>query len=129
MLVADRIFGEVRTSSPDLEPRARIVALAGEFRRVLRAHRGAVPILRSTPLHGPEARRGMVAALADFVELGFDPDLALAGCLALIDYVLGSVVFDSAVLVDRLTSDEVFAVGVEAFLHGLHAVADATREQ
>ena len=140
VLLVDRALGEVDQPADDLDPRDRVVALAAELRRVLLAHPGVVPALRAAPLGGPNAAQGVESGLRDLLAMGFPPEVAVPGCLALIDYVLGSVFFDSASAGERartadesgpstldaigvdeasLTSDEVFRAGVETFLDGL----------
>ena len=107
---------------------------------MLLAHPGVVPALRAAPLGGPNASQGVEWGMRDLLAMGFPSDVAVPGCLALIDYVLGSVFFDSASAGARartaddsgslalevtgvdaaiLTSDEVFRAGVETFLDGL----------
>jgi len=139
VLLVDRALGEVVQPADDLAPRGRVVALAAELRRVLLAHPGVVPALRAAPLGGPNAAQGVAWGMRDLLAMGFPPEVAVPGCLALIDYVLGSVFFDSASAGERartfgagpwtldaigleassLTSDEVFTTGVETFLDGL----------
>ena len=78
--------------------------------------------------------------MTDLLAMGLSPELAAQGCLALIDYILGSVFFDSASAGERaaiegdvehaglaavgvrpaaVTSDEVFRAAVDLFLDGL----------
>ena len=145
VLVIDRVLGEVELPDPSLDPRARVVALSVEFRRVLQAHPAIVNGLRSGPLQGPNALRGASNGLASLLESGYEPAIAVTAYLALIDYVLGSVFFDSAsphhgqfstdhfdvegsptsqleehrqLLVDA-SSDTVFLAAVNALLDGL----------
>ena len=152
-LTVRRLASSLGTSSASLY-RHVASALATELRRVLLAHPGVVPALRAAPLGGPNAAQGVESGLRDLLAMGFPPEVAVPGCLALIDYVLGSVFFDSASAGERartpdesgpspleaigvdessLTSDEVFRAGVETFLDGLarrarppltHAIGD-----
>lgn len=141
VLVIDRVLGEVRPPDPGLAPRARVIELSLEFRRVLRRHPGVVPALRAAPLLGPNAMRGASSGLTSLLESGLEPGVAVAGYLALIDYVLGSVFFDTPSVGERaraaseaqldpelephrrlfaqVQSDNVFRIAIEAFLDGL----------
>src|SRR5690606_35243143 len=107
-----------------LAGRDRVVGLAVEFRRVLRAHPGVVPALRSAPLMGPNASRGVADALESLTDIGYVLDVAQPACLALIDYVLGSVFFDTAAaaaagpVVDQ-AARSVFDRAIDTFLDGL----------
>lgn len=138
VLLVDRVIGEVELPPTDLPPRAQVEALASGLRRVLLRHRALVPALPAAPLQGPNAMSGSERALAAFLAAGYTPEIAAAAYLALLDYVLGSVSFDSARLgreayeardsldprfgrVERLHSDEVFAFGIRALLDGLEA--------
>lgn len=146
VLIVDHVLGEIDLSPPGT-PRERVEALAAELRRVLSRHPNLVPALPAAPLQGPNAVRGSELTLASMVEAGFSMELAVKGYLVLLDYVLGSVFFDSAqlerhgdaaagsgVAVDpRLApvrtvlegsgSDEVFRFGLTTFLDGLEALA------
>lgn len=145
VLVIDRVLGEVALLSDEAPARERVVALAHEFRRVLREHPGVVPALRAAPLLGPNAMRGAAHGLTSLLDLGFPTQVALSGYLALIDYVLGTVFFDTAGVAehsrdrvadedihavldqvvdgpgvfDAPSRDAVFGIGVEAMLDGL----------
>lgn len=120
VLAIDRVLGEVRFPDDALPGRTRVVGLAAEFRRVLRAHPGVVPALRSAPLTGPNAVLGVTYALDSLTAAGFEPEAAQAACLALIDYVLGAVYFDmAAAAAAESESDAVFTWAVDAFLDGL----------
>ena len=151
ILVVDRVLGEIDLAADAGGARQRVVCLSVDFRRVLLDHPGVVPALRAAPLLGPNARRSAEAGLAHLLAMGLDDDVAATSYLALIDFVLGSVYFDTAGAVHRhgavpassddrslfarhrgaLTShssDEVFLAGLHAFLDGLAAAAP-TRER
>lgn len=149
VLLVDHALGEVRLPGPGIDGRRRVELLAADLRRVLLAHPHVVPALRVAPLLGPNARRASDAGLAILLDAGFPPEVAVPAYLALIDYVLGSVVFDAARATQSLrggdaaragagvdgmptlvqhrrvleaaTSEEVFAFGVRSFLDGLAA--------
>lgn len=151
VLIVDHVLGEVDTSGGPADPRERVEALAQGLRDVLLRHPNLVPALPAAPLQGPNAVRGSELSLASFLEAGFPADLAFVGYLVLIDYVLGSVFFDSAQLdrhgtvhhgpvptpdgpltpamvdalrtVTHLRSEEAFTFGLRTFLDGLEAVA------
>jgi AcrR family transcriptional regulator len=141
VLIVDHVLGEVVEPALDLAARARVSALATELRRVLLRHPNLIPSLPAAPLLGPNAIRGSSLALGSLIEAGFPAPLAVPAYLALLDYVLGSVFFDSGRLgrhgrpdiddgalalrleLSDVTSDDVFALGLRTFLHGLEADA------
>jgi AcrR family transcriptional regulator len=139
ILLVDQVLGEIRLPDPALDGRRKVVLLSTELRRVLLAHPRVVPALRAAPLRGPNAVRCADAGLANLLE-HYPPDLAVPAYLAMIDYVLGSVFFESARAtpesgggppdeaptleanwddVSLSDSDRVFAFGLETFLTGL----------
>ena len=144
VLVVDRVLGEIDLAQDASAARARVVRLSIDFRRVLLDHPGVVPALRAAPLLGPNARRSAEAGLSHLLDMGLAPDIAVTSYLALIDFVLGSVYFDTAGSAHRYgihpshaedgslfarhrdaltshTSDEVFRAGLATFLDGLDA--------
>jgi AcrR family transcriptional regulator len=146
VLVVDRVLGEIDLADTDDVARERVVRLSVSFRGVLLDHPGVVPALRAAPLLGPNARRSAEAGFGHLLAIGLDPKVAVIAYLALIDFVLGSVYFDTAGAVHRdagfpqmidpddpslfarhyaeLTghgSDEVFLAGLQTFLDGLDA--------
>jgi AcrR family transcriptional regulator len=129
VLIVDHVLGEVDVPSPELAPRAQVEALATGLRTVLLRHPNLVPALPAAPLQGPNAVRGSDLGLTALVSMGFSPDAAFTAYLVLLDYVLGSVFFDSVRLAEGqevvmpLHSDEAFASGLAAFLDGLLARA------
>ena len=96
VLMVDHVLGEIRFPKRSLSGRARVEGLATELRRVLIDHANLLPALTASPLLGPNAMRGAEIGLADMLEVGFDPVAAVPGYLALIDYVLGTVYFDTS---------------------------------
>jgi AcrR family transcriptional regulator len=144
ILLIDQVLGEIEMPDPSLDGRSKAVELSCEFRRVLMAHPNVVDALRAAPLMGPNAVRCAEAGLANLLEHGYPADLAVPAYLAMIDYVLGSVFFQSArgnpepdgpapddaatldanwsELVDA-ESEKVFAFGLETFLTGLDCLA------
>lgn len=147
VLVIDRVLGDVRLPDVDRSGRERTLQLASEFRRVLLEHPGVVPALRAAPLLGPNAMRSAENGLANLVDAGYPPAVAAQGYLAIVDYILGSVFFDTAGVVDRppersvdvepslfsaqraaltgVTSEDVFRFAVTALLDGLAVASDS----
>jgi AcrR family transcriptional regulator len=123
VLIVDHVLGEVELPSPDLPSRAQVEALASGLRAVLLRHPHLVPALPAGPLQGPNAVLGSERALNALLAGGFPLEVALAGYLVLLDYVLGSVSFDSARRSEllELASDGTFAFGLRTFLDGLEA--------
>ena len=144
VLLVDRVLGDVPLPPSTDDPRAAVEQLSVDLRRVLLAHPRVVPALRTTPLGGPQVRRASEAGLSLLLAVGYPPEVAVQGFLALLDYVLGSVLFDSAAgarssspddvdgsvgagplmapLVEAwlgADSDGVFAFGLTTFLDGL----------
>jgi AcrR family transcriptional regulator len=139
VLIVDHVLGEVEEPPADAPARTRVTELATELRRVLLRHPNLIPSLPAAPLLGPNAVRGSSLALGSLIDAGFPPALAVPAYLALLDYVLGSVFFDSGRLgrhgrledptlpfqqeIGDTSSDEVFALGLRTFLDGLAAEA------
>jgi AcrR family transcriptional regulator len=96
VLLADHVIGEVRFPPEDLAARAKTEWMARELRRVLMDHPNLLPALTASPLLGPNALRGSERGLAYLLEAGFLPAAAVPAFLALIDYVLGTVYFDTS---------------------------------
>ena len=95
VLLVDHVIGDVRLPPARLRGRAKVERLAAELRRVLMDHPGLVPALRAAPLLGPNAMRGAERGLASLIEAGYEPGVAVRAYLALVDYVLGTVFFDT----------------------------------
>jgi AcrR family transcriptional regulator len=133
VLMVDHVIGEVVLPADDLPGRARVELLAHELRRVLLDHAQLLPALTASPLLGPNALRGSEVGLNSVLAAGYEPDVAVPAVLALIDFVLGTVYFDTSSAGRNLGSDrhptgpavtvpmgdEVFAFGLETFLAGL----------
>ena len=96
VLLVDHVLGEVRYRSGELAGRPMVEWLAGELRRVLMAHSNLLPALAASPLLGPNALRGAESGLMHLLEAGFEPSVAVRASLALVDYVLGTVYFDTS---------------------------------
>lgn len=159
VLVLDRVLGEIELPDPSVNARQRVVHLSMELRRVLRDHPGVLPALRAAPMLGPNGRRSAEAGLANLLAMDLPQDVAVAGYLALIDLVLGSVFFDTAGArrrhdhpadaddpsvmplgrdsafalsrrsLDDATSDSVFSVALDVFLDGLEARRIGVRDE
>ncbi|MDZ7674055.1 MAG: TetR/AcrR family transcriptional regulator C-terminal domain-containing protein [Acidimicrobiales bacterium] len=145
VLVVDRVLGEVEIPDVGDPARDRVVALAGELRRVLRRHPNVVPALPAAPLLGPNAMAGASAGLEALLDTGLAAVVAVPGYLAMIDFVLGSVFFDTGGSaerhaervgedafqdtpeLDRVHRNDVFDLAIDAFLDGLEAQAGAGR--
>jgi AcrR family transcriptional regulator len=151
VLMVDHVLGEIEFPAPELTGRRRVELLAAELRRVLMGHAQLLPALTAAPLLGPNAMLGAEEGLADLLDAGFGPEAAVPAYLALIDFVLGTVYFDTssarrsvssrghADLVEALPDggfttlrtheaaissssvDEVFEFGITTFLDGLEA--------
>ncbi|HET8618240.1 MAG TPA: TetR/AcrR family transcriptional regulator [Acidimicrobiales bacterium] len=156
VLLVDHVLGEIRLPDPGLPGRRRVEALSREFRQVLLRHRNVIPAMNVAPMLGPNAVHAADSGLANLLDAGFPGEVAVPAYLALIDYVLGSVFFDSAGLPGReieglgpgrvdatgspalqahqealaaSRSDEVFAFGLATFLAGLEATTDASGDR
>jgi AcrR family transcriptional regulator len=157
VLLVDHVLGEIRLPDPALPGRSRVEALSFEFRDVLRRHPNVVPAMQVAPLLGPNARAAAENGLANLIAAGYPAEIAVPAYLALIDYVLGSVFFDSAGVRDRRiarlgedsepddtdaptlaahrqalaasASDDVFSFGLATFLAGLESKADASADR
>lgn len=134
VLMVDHVLGEVLMPDAALAPLVRIERLAGELRRVLLHHERLLPALTASPLVGPNAVRGVEVGLTSALDAGFAHEVATAAVLALIDFVLGTVYFDTssagrsfaggvaepgAPLAPAPLTDDVFAFGLATFLSGL----------
>lgn len=149
VLLVDHVIGEVRLPARGPTARARVEWLSGELRRVLMAHPHLVPALRASPLLGPNAIRGAEHGLTCLLDMGYEPHVGVRAYLALVDYVLGTVFFDtgssgrraggatSAERIEALpdqafptlrahraafavpSAEDVFSFGLRAFLDGL----------
>jgi AcrR family transcriptional regulator len=126
VVVVDHVIGEVVLPPDELDGRRRVEWLAGELRRVLLGHPNLLAALTASPLVGPNARRGSERALESLIEAGYEPGVAVPAYLALIDFVLGAVSFDTSRAgrrtsdtIDRPSADAVFSFGLTTFLDGL----------
>jgi TetR/AcrR family tetracycline transcriptional repressor len=95
-LLVDHVLGDVRQPAPELAWRSKVELLSGELRRVLMEHANLVPALATSPLLGPNAMRGADSGLANLLEGGYVPEVAVLAYRALLDYVLGTVFFDTS---------------------------------
>lgn len=96
VLLVDHVLGDVRFPPDDAGGRATVEALSSELRRVLLDHHHLVPALAVSPLLGPNAMRGTERGLAGFLAAGFEAGVAVSAYLALVDFVLGTVFFDTS---------------------------------
>ncbi len=129
VLMVDHVIGEVVLPTADVPGRQRVERLAHELRRVLLEHAPLLPALTAAPLLGPNAVRGAAVGLESVIDAGFPVEVATPAVLALIDFVLGTVYFDTSSAGRALaagevddsapTPDEVFAFGLGTFLDGL----------
>ncbi len=131
VLMVDRVIGEVVLPGDDLPGRAGVVHLASELRRVLLDHHELLPALTAAPLLGPNALRGVEVGLRCMVDAGYEDADAVPAVLALIDFVLGTVYFDTSSAGRSFAegeggpggsapaAEQVFAFGVDTFLAGL----------
>jgi AcrR family transcriptional regulator len=132
VLVVDHVLGEIVLPSAALDPRAKVEWLSAELRRVLIAHPNLLPALTAAPLIGPNAVRGAQNGLCNMLEAGYPAAAAVPAYLAMIDFVLGTVYFDTSragqFTVEavshgdshiRPTADDVFTFGLTTLLDGL----------
>lgn len=140
VLMVDRVLGEVRPPAANAKGVDRILHQSREFRAVLLRHPGVVPALRSAPLLGPNGLASARVGFGNFLDAGLQGVEAAAAYVALVDYVLGIVFFDSGGSSIRgrvqfddpsdifgshradfaaLDSDAVFEFGLRTFLRGL----------
>lgn len=131
VLMVDRVIGEVVLPGEDVPGRAGVVHLASELRRVLLDHHELLPALTAAPLLGPNALRGVEVGLRCMLDAGYEEADAVPAVLALIDFVLGTVYFDTSSAGRSFAAGEggpggsapvaeqVFAFGVDTFLAGL----------
>ncbi len=96
VLMVDHVLGEVRSPDPSLTGREQVEELAGELRRVLMSHPSLLPALTAAPLLGPNAMHGAEQGLSHLLDAGFEPKAAVPAYLALVDFVLGTVYFDTS---------------------------------
>lgn len=132
VLVVDHVLGEIELPSVGLTGRAKVEWLSTELRRVLIAHPMLLPALAASPLVGPNALRGARNGLGNLIEAGYAPETAVPAYLAMIDYVLGTVYFDTSRAGQdstmlplhgegfvRPSAAQVFQFGLRTFLDGL----------
>lgn len=127
VLMVDEVIGEVELPSAELSGDERVRVLARELRRVLLTHAPLLPALTAAPLRGPNAMRGVEVGLESVLDIGYPFEVAVPAVLALIDFVLGTVFFDTGSAgrelevaeVELPNADEVFAFGLESLLAGL----------
>ncbi len=120
VLMVDHVLGEIELPAPALPGRRKVELLSAELRRVLIDHANLLPALTASPLLGPNAMRGAEHGLANLLDAGFVPEAAVPAYLALIDYVLGTVYFDTssagrAPTGERNSADLIAALPAEAF--------------
>lgn len=133
VLMVDHVIGEVERPGPELPGPERVRVLARELRRVLMDHSQLLPALTAAPLLGPNAVSGAEVALVAMLDSGHDETTALSAVLALIDFVLGTVYFDTSSAGRSFAAergggdpnpllpdpDDVFDFGLDTFLAGL----------
>jgi TetR/AcrR family tetracycline transcriptional repressor len=90
-LLADAVCAEVREPGSGRDWRARLEALAGDYRRVLLAHRDAARVLQATPPVGPNRLRVIERTLAALRAAGFDDAVVADAGTVFNVYVLGFV--------------------------------------
>ena len=82
--------------------RDRLLALALRLRELLTGHAGALGLIMSGPLDGPNAMRLNETLLESFMAAGLELDDAARAAYALQVYVLGSIALESADLRRRI---------------------------
>jgi TetR/AcrR family tetracycline transcriptional repressor len=99
--LVERLLGEVDLNglTDRTRPwRQRLQALAVEFRTHLLSHPGAVNLLLSGPMDGPNALLVSERLLEVFADAGLEPDDAARASYLFITYVLGSIALEAAEL-------------------------------
>ena len=97
--LVERLLGQVDQgvfTQRDNPWRQRVEALALELRTKLAAHPGAVPLLISGPMNGPQALTLNERLLEVLTDGGLGPDDAARAAHLLIAYVFGSVALEVA---------------------------------
>ena len=99
---------ELPGATTDLAVRARLVRLVLSLRELLTGHAGALELIMSGPLDGPNAMRLNEALLESFTAAGLGLDDAARAAHALQAFALGSIALESAevdVEADAATSE------------------------
>ncbi|MEX0171399.1 TetR/AcrR family transcriptional regulator [Streptomyces sp. LMG1-1-1.1] len=99
--VVEHLLGQTdltALASPDTPWRDRIHALAADLRHRLLAHPGAVHLLLSGPMDGPNALALGEALLTVLADTGLDPTEAARASYLLIVQVLGAIALEAAEL-------------------------------
>jgi TetR/AcrR family tetracycline transcriptional repressor len=99
--LVERLLGEVdvdRLTDPTRPWRHRLQSLAVEFRTHLLSHPGAVSLLLSGPMDGPNALALGERLLEVFSDAGLTPDDAARASYLFTTYVLGSIALEAAEL-------------------------------
>ena len=127
--IGERLDGVVLPDAR-LGGRAKVEWLSTELRRVLIAHPRLLPALTASPLLGPNAVRGARNGLSNLLQAGFAPHIAVPAYLAMIDFVLGTVYFDTSRAGQNSSTLPINGDGflrpsaAEVFEFGLHTVLD-----
>jgi TetR/AcrR family tetracycline transcriptional repressor len=90
-LVADAICAGMVLPEADLSFRQRLEAIAGEYRRVLIAHRDATRLFAEQAPTGPHRIKLYDAAVGAFLDSGFAPPEAVAMATFYRNYLLGMI--------------------------------------
>lgn len=96
VLVADHVLGEMRFPPEELTARQKVEGIARELRRVLLVHPHLLPALRVAPMVGPNAMRGAERSIGYLLQTDAGLGNAITACFALIDFVLGTVFFETS---------------------------------
>lgn len=90
-LVADAICARMALPAASLSFRQRLEAIAGEYRRVLIAHRDAARLFAEQAPTGPHRIKLYDAAVGAFLDSGFAPPEAVAMATFYRNYLLGMI--------------------------------------
>ena len=93
---ADGEAGAAGSPAAPAAGRGRLLALALRLRELLTGHAGALGLIMSGPLDGPNAMRLNETLLESFMAAGLELDDAARAAYALQVYVLGSIALESA---------------------------------
>lgn len=104
----DLALADVEPPAADAGPPVeRLLRTFGQFRRALAAHPGiAEKASTASPTHGANTRDAIEASLAALRELGMDGPAAARAYLALVRFVVGSVITEAALRAEVPTPED-----------------------
>jgi AcrR family transcriptional regulator len=94
--LVDHVLGEIEPDPSATQWRDRAEWQAREFRRVLLANPGVVPLVTATQLLGPNAMRAREYGVRILLDAGASAELAVHTYLLVAHFVLGSALLDTS---------------------------------